>query len=277
MIMEIALACLIGGLVGGAELVSRYRDRPWAAILSLAGLLYLFVNIIAAVVALIIVTAAGWRFGLPASMGETAQMFARVSTAGFGSAMALRLSLAPAQAHGAGTGPVSLLNGILRLADQVMERKGALSRLSGNGLAGLSFERDHAALAELCCHLLEQFDLGEAQRLGGLAADLRQRTDLTDSDKLDCFGLELVRLVGERALRQAAQHLRERLEKEAVERSAAQAAGQVPAAAVEDRLAALPSTSEGSEFETSPTERPSRLRPSPNGASRLERKALSDV
>ncbi|MFD0538527.1 hypothetical protein ACFQY7_37205 [Actinomadura luteofluorescens] len=141
------------------------------------------------------------------------------------------MSFAPAQGRGAGTGPIALLNGILRLADGELERKRALSRLSHDDLVGLSFERDHAALAELCCHLMREFDLAEAQRLGGLAAELSGRDDLTDADKLDCWGLELTRLVGERALRQAARRLRDRPRDEA--RPAAEP-GQRPAVPAPD-------------------------------------------
>ncbi|QXJ23331.1 hypothetical protein AGRA3207_004472 [Actinomadura graeca] len=210
MIIEMFLAALIGGAIGVAELVARYRDKPVAALLSPGGLLFAFVNTSASVVALIAVTASGWTFGLPATMPPTTLMVVRVMAAGIGSAAVLRMSFAPAQTRAAGTGPIALLNGILRIADGELERKRALSRLSHNDLSGLSFERDHAALAELCCHLMREFDLAEAQRLGGLAAELSHRDDLTDADKLDCWGLELTRLVGERALRQAARRLRDR-------------------------------------------------------------------
>ncbi|WP_131737620.1 hypothetical protein [Actinomadura roseirufa] len=210
MIIEMFLAALIGGAIGVAELVARYRDKPAAALLSPGGLLFALVNTSASVLALIVVTAAGWTFGLPATMPPVSLLVVRVMAAGFGSAALLRMSFAPALARGPGTGPVALLNGVLRIADAELERKRALSRLSHNDLSGLSFERDHAALAELCCHLMREFDLGEAQRLGGLAAELGHRDDLTDADKLDCWGLELTRLVGERALRQAAARLRDR-------------------------------------------------------------------
>ncbi|QFG22628.1 hypothetical protein [Actinomadura sp. WMMB 499] len=210
MIIEMLLAALIGGAIGIAELVARYRDKPFAALLSPGGLLFAFVNVSASVVALIVVTAAGWTFGLPATMPESALVVVRVMAAGLGSAAVLRMSICPAQGRAAGTGPIAVLNGILRIADGELERKRALSRLSHNDLSGLSFERDHAALAELCCHLMREFDLAEAQRLGGLAAELSTRDDLTDADKLDCWGLELTRLVGERALRQAARRLRDR-------------------------------------------------------------------
>lgn len=190
-------------------------------------------------------------------------MVVRVIAAGIGSAAVLRMSFGPA--HSGGTGPVALLGGILRVADGELERKRALSRLSHNDLSGLSFERDHAALAELCCHLLREFDLAEAQRLGGLAAELSGRDDLTDADKLDCWGLELTRLVGERALRQAARRLRDRPRDE-LRPAAGQTAQAAPAP--DDHL-----------LETAPARpsvaKTSRLAPSTNG--RTERKSFSDA
>ncbi|MGI5206040.1 hypothetical protein ACQEU6_31265 [Spirillospora sp. CA-108201] len=267
MTIEMLLAALIGGAIGFAELVARYRDRPAAALLSPGGLLFVFVNASAAVVALIAVTASGWTFGLPATTPPASLVVVRVIAAGLGSAAVLRMSFAPAQGRGAGAGPVALLNGILRIADGEMERKRALSRLSHDDLAGLSFERDHAALAELCCHLMREFDLAEAQRLGGLAAELSGRDDLTDADKLDCWGLELTRLVGERALRQAARRLRDRPRD-----------GAGPAAEPERRPAA-PATDHDHLVETAPARPPvakaSRLAPSANG--RAERKSFSDA
>jgi hypothetical protein len=268
MIIEMFLAALIGGAIGVAELVARYRDKPVAALLSPGGLLFALVNTGASVVALIAVTAAGWRFGLPYTMPPTALLVVHVIAAGLGSAAVLRMSFAPAQTSTPGTGPIALLNGILRIADGELERKRALSRLSHNDLADLSFERDHAALAELCCHLLREFDLAEAQRLGGLAAELSARDDLTDADKLDCWGLELTRLVGERALRQAARRLRDRPHEE-------------PDAAEDERLAPVAAEPDPpAEPASVPPPRPplgktSRLAPHANG--RIERKSFSDV
>ncbi|MEV3923629.1 hypothetical protein [Actinomadura coerulea] len=267
MTIEMLLAALIGGAIGFAELVARYRDRPAAALLSPGGLLFVFVNASASTVALIAVTASGWTFGLPGTTPPASIVVVRVIAAGLGSAAVLRMSFAPAQGGGTGTGPVALLNGILRIADAELERKRALSRLSHDDLAGLSFERDHAALAELCCHLMREFDLAEAQRLGGLAAELSGRDDLTDADKLDCWGLELTRLVGERALRQAARRLRDRPRDDAR-----------PAAEPDQRPAA-PEPDHDYLVETAPARpsvaKTSRLAPSANG--RPERKSFSDA
>ncbi|TYK46789.1 hypothetical protein [Actinomadura decatromicini] len=210
MTVEMILAAVIGGAIGLAELVARYRDKPFAALLSPGGLLFVFINASASIVALIAVTASGWTFGLPLTTPPANITVVRVLVAAIGSAAVLRMSFGPASPGTIGTGPVALLGGVLRLADGELARKRALSRLSRDDLAGLSYARDHAALAELCCHLMREFDLAEAQRLGGLAAELSHRDDLTDADKLDCWGLELTRLVGERALRQAARRLRDR-------------------------------------------------------------------
>lgn len=212
MIIQLWCAAVLGGLVGAAELVARYRDRPGQAVLSPSGLMYVFVNAAAALIALVAIDAAGFRFGLPDAAPAAGLYVVQVMTAGLGSAMLFRTSFTLAQDRGISMGPISLLHGVLKIVDGAMARKRALSRLSGNELEGLSFERDHAALAQLVCHALPHFDLAEAQRLGELAADLRARADLTDADKLDCFGLELSWLVGECALAKAADRLRSRPE-----------------------------------------------------------------
>jgi hypothetical protein len=210
MIITLLCAALLGGVIGAAELVTCYRDRPGQAVLSPSGLIYIFLNATAAVAALVAVETFGFRFGLPETMSSVSIHVVQVMTAALGSAALFRSSFTLAQDRGITMGPISLLHGILKIVDGAMNRKRALSRLSGNELDGLSFARDHAALAELCCHALPRFDLAEAQRLGELAADLRACDDLTDADKLDCFGLELSRLVGERALGKAATRLRDR-------------------------------------------------------------------
>jgi hypothetical protein len=208
MVTRMLFAALLGAVIGGAELLGRYQDRPAAALLSPSGLLYVAVNATGSTLALITAEALGWTFVLPDGSPEIGAAVAQVLAASVGAAALLRSSFIISP--GVSIGPVLLLSGLLKIVDAAMERKRALSRLSGNDLHGLSFARDHAALVELCSHALRRYDLAEAQRLGELAADLRSRDDLADADKLDCFGLELSRLVGDRALRKAADRLRDR-------------------------------------------------------------------
>jgi hypothetical protein len=201
---------MVGGVIGGAELAARYRDRPAEAVLCPSGLMYVLVNAAASAIALIVVETGGRRFGLPEQASPVSVYVVQVMAAGLGAAALFRVSFAVAHDRNLNLGPIAVLHGMLRIVDGALERKRALSRLAHNDLAGLSFARDHAALTELCCHALQRFELSEAQRLGELASDLSRREDLTDADKLDCFGLELTRLVGERALRKAAERLRDR-------------------------------------------------------------------
>ncbi|MFL6056884.1 MAG: hypothetical protein ACJ72W_28895 [Actinoallomurus sp.] len=210
MVARMLFAALFGAVIGVAELVGRYQDKPAAAVFSPSGMLYVIVNASASTLALIMAESMGWRFALPQGAPPIGADVAQVMAAAIGSAAVFRSSFMIAQDKGISIGPILLLSGLLKIVDAAMDRKRALSRLAGNDLHGLSFARDHAALAELCSHALRRYDLAEAQRLGELAADLRARDDLTDADKLDCFGLELSRLVGERALRRAADRLRDR-------------------------------------------------------------------
>jgi hypothetical protein len=198
-ITRLFFAALLGGVIGVAELAACYRDRPATAVLSPSGLMYVLVNAAASVIALVAIETVGWRFGLPPFAPPASLYFVQVMAAGLGAAALFRMSFTLAQDRNISLGPIAVLHGMLKIVDGALERKRALSRLSHNDLAGLSFIRDHAALTELCCHALQRFQLAEAQRLGELASDLGAREDLTDADKLDCFGLELTRLVGERA------------------------------------------------------------------------------
>ena len=112
MTIEMLLAAVIGGAIGLAELVARYRDKPVGALLSPGGLLFIFVNASASIVALIAVTAAGWTFGLPPATPPASLMVVRVIAAGIGSAAILRMSFAPAHSKAAGTGPITLLKAL---------------------------------------------------------------------------------------------------------------------------------------------------------------------
>jgi hypothetical protein len=240
MVARMLFAALLGALIGGAELVGRYQDKPAAAVFSPSGLLYIAVNASASTAALIAAEAMGWGFALPEGAPAVGASVAQVMAAAVGAAAIFRSSFMIAQDKGVSIGPILLLSGLLKIVDAAMDRKRALGRLSTNDLAGLSFVNDHAALAELCSHAIRRYELAEAQRLGELAADLRARDDLTDADKLDCFGLELSRLVGEKALRKAAERLRDRPELE-------EAPAPAPAAVVEEVVPAV-DTEEETDF-----------------------------
>src|SRR4051812_10104240 len=65
MVARMLFAALLGALIGGAELVGRYQDKPASAVFSPSGLLYIAVNASASTAALIAAEAMGWGFALP--------------------------------------------------------------------------------------------------------------------------------------------------------------------------------------------------------------------
>src|SRR4051794_41676287 len=65
MVARMLFAALLGALIGGAELVGRYQDKPASAGFSPSGLLYIAVNASASTAALIAAQAMGWGLALP--------------------------------------------------------------------------------------------------------------------------------------------------------------------------------------------------------------------
>jgi hypothetical protein len=212
MIWQLLVAGALGCCVGVTELGARYRDDPVAALRTLPGLMYVTVNGAAAVAALVIVRAFGWTFGLPRGASELQVQVIQVLVAGIGSAALFRSSLFTVRQgdQEIGIGPSALLTGLLGMVDRGVDRRRALQRLGRDDLAGLSFDSDYVALTELFTGALQNLDKADAQALGELAARLKAESDLSDSEKLDCFGLKLLTLVGPKALQAAAQHLRDR-------------------------------------------------------------------
>jgi hypothetical protein len=211
-VLQLLLAGVLGGVVGATELGARYRDDPAAALRTLPGLLYAVVNAMAAVAALVIVKAFGWTFGLGSDASSLQVDVVQILVAGVGSAALFRSSLFTVRQgdQEIAIGPSALLTGLLGLVDRAVDRRRALERLKRDDLAGLSFDRDHVALTELCTGALQNLDKADAQALGELAARLKDQPDLSDPAKLDCFALKLLTLVGPKAVQAAAQRLRER-------------------------------------------------------------------
>ena len=77
---------ILGGLVGAAELISRYRDAPVRAMYNQPAAIYIALNVAASIAALKLIHVYGWKFGIAAT-GEGLR-WAQAGIAGT-SAMAL--------------------------------------------------------------------------------------------------------------------------------------------------------------------------------------------
>ena len=80
--VSLLLAGSIGAAVGMGELVSRYRDEPGRAARTRPAMLYMAVNALASVLALVLV----WTFQVPLDPAkpDNAQLALQIITAGFG-------------------------------------------------------------------------------------------------------------------------------------------------------------------------------------------------
>src|SRR5260370_23934615 len=58
--LDWTVVAVVGGVVGASELISRYKDNPWAAIKNWPAIFYIAINCAASVGALGLIHAYGW-------------------------------------------------------------------------------------------------------------------------------------------------------------------------------------------------------------------------
>lgn len=206
---QIALAwvivALLGGALGTAELVSRYRDSPISAICTWPAVLYILINIGSSVGAYGLAKVFHWSFNL----GDTslqrpedlaaAKEWSLVLVCGL-SAMALFRSSLFVRRIGdrdVGVGPISFLQVFLNAADAEVDRKRAVDRAAKvtKIMAAVKYEKARKVLPPFCLALMQSLS-DDVQR------DLARSLQLLDDDpmpadqKTRLLGLELVNVVG---------------------------------------------------------------------------------
>ncbi|MFI6920250.1 hypothetical protein ACIBIZ_09860 [Nonomuraea spiralis] len=205
-----AAVALIGAMVALAELVSRYRDDPSGALLSVPAALYLAVNAGGAVAALWMVTQFRWTFG---AAGESVA-FTQVLVAGFGSGALFRSSLFNVTAGNQviGVGPSAVLTVILSATDRAVDRGRARirSKVVGEIMAGFPFERGADALFQYSMAALQNFTPAETKVVEDRITSLRSGREATLPEQVKSYvlGLSLQALVGEKVLMELVASLR---------------------------------------------------------------------
>src|SRR2546421_3297513 len=186
----------LGALVGGAELISRYRDRPGSLIRVPSTWLYVLINAGAGVAALLLIHAFGWSFGAhdPDSVRAT-----QVLVAGLGSMALFRSSVFTVRVHDedVAVGPSALLSALLAAADRGVDRVRAQHRSSEarKMMSRVSFDKARLALPTLCLALLQNVS-AEDQRDLRVAVDALGGSDMTDPQKALSLGLLLMNIAG---------------------------------------------------------------------------------
>lgn len=138
------LAAAIGATVGAGEIVSRYKDAPNKALVTLPGALYVLSNALAAVAALGFMVAFNW----PATSEGT--WWTRAFAAGFGAVAFFRTSLFSVRMgdQDVPIGPSTVLQVMTRALDQAVDRERARNRATAvrEIMSEISYEASGAAL-----------------------------------------------------------------------------------------------------------------------------------
>ena len=205
---EFLAAGALGALVAIAELVSRYRDDPAAALISLPAVIYVGVNAAAAVGALYLIHAFNWSFG---AVGGTLGL-TQVLVAGFGSAAVFRSSLFNVTAGDqvVGIGPSAVLNVILAAADRAVDRQRAAIRAetAAEIMKDFSFA-DADSLLRYSVATMQNISSDEATVIENQIARLRDAANaqVSDSVKSYILGLCLLTITGRKVLERAVQQI----------------------------------------------------------------------
>ena len=201
----IVTASALSALLAISELVTRYRDDPTAAVLSTPAVVYVAVNVAAALGALYLIHVFGLSFGAKGTAREVTQ----VLVAGLGSAALFRTSLFNVSVGDEiiGIGPSAILSIILAAADRAVDRQRAVIRAvrAEELMKGISFSKNADELLAYCVATLQNVAPSEAKAIENRISDLQnsKNDNISDTIKSYILGLDLLTLVGDQVLEQA--------------------------------------------------------------------------
>lgn len=202
-----------GGLVGTAELITRYRDDPRKAVLSMAAATYILVNVIASASALYLLHVFDFKFGFRAAQTEQIRVV-QVLVAGIGSAVLFRSAVLSVVVGDqlVNLGPSAILAILTSAADRAVDRRRAQvrSRTIAECMTNVSFEKAAAALPTFCWGAMQNASKQEVDAVENIVNGLQSaaNADVPDQVKAYILGFALLNVVGESVLRQIADALR---------------------------------------------------------------------
>ncbi len=196
------LAGLLGGLLGIAELLSRYRDRPMRTFRRGAAWAYVTVNASASVLALVLIDQFEWDFGQSGGSLRATQ----VLVAGLGAAVLFRSSLFIFKVgdDNVGMGPSLVLTSLLGAADRSVDRDQASERLRvvGVTMTGVDFDKAKSALVSTCLAAAANVAAQEAIDLNTAVGALDGSAMSLEAKRI-VLGVLIIDTVGHEVLKQA--------------------------------------------------------------------------
>jgi hypothetical protein len=204
---------LIGMLVGITELLSRYRDSPWKALLNAPAAIYVLVNISASLLALLLIEVFKWSFTDDPTASK--EQWVRVLVAGVGAMSFFRSSLFTFRVGDKDVplGPGLIFQVLLDVTDRAVDRARAKPRSLAVAriMSGVSFPKAQAALPAYCFALMQNVTADEQAAFGKQVAQLSATTTMTDTVKSLALGPALINLVGDAVLLAAVESLKDEI------------------------------------------------------------------
>jgi hypothetical protein len=193
---QAAIAGAIAGFVGLAEIVSRYRSSPVFSMGRPAAWGYVFVNVVAGVLALYLVRAFGWTFGQTQNV-----TLWRILVAGFGALALFRSSLFTAKigSTDVNVGPSVVLGAILDACDRAVDRQSAqnlIAKFGDEEVNGLNPAAVSTALPVLCLALMQNFAPSDQALLAAELNKVQQESELTADAKMRAVLIQLAKYLG---------------------------------------------------------------------------------
>ena len=183
-------AAALGALVGGSELISRYRDSPAAALKTLPAWFYVFLNLVASAGALYLIHVNHWfedaRWKQILMAGVSAMAFFRTS-----------LFVVRAGDRDVGVGPSGFLQIYLSAADRAVDRARAHARSEAVAkiMQGVDYKKAFESLPPYCLALMQNLTPEEQKEVARAMKELDQGA-ADPSVKVRLLGLELINVVG---------------------------------------------------------------------------------
>ncbi|MBW8480782.1 hypothetical protein [Actinomadura parmotrematis] len=202
--VTVAIACL----VGVAELVSRYRDRPATLVRVPSTWAYVMINAAAGAGSLMLLHTFGWRFGV---QSEATAAATQVLVASLGSMMVFRSAVFTVRVgdEDVAVGPSTLLTSLLAAADRGVDRMQAKTRAreAGQIMQGVEFDEVSLALPTYVLGLLQNVS-AEDQAALRTAVDALSASPMSPQHKSLSLGLLLMNVAGPDVLGAAVETLR---------------------------------------------------------------------
>src|ERR1043166_5701975 len=192
------LVFLFGGAIGVSELVSRYRDAPFRALVTGPAFLYILLNALASFGALLLIRQFDW-IDPEKKPDDINVLLTQSLVAAFGAMAFFRTSLFNVRVGSTdiGVGPAGFLQVLLTAADRACDRTRARPRAKAVAdiMGGISFAKSKQALPSLCFGLMQNVSADEQRSFGTVVKDL-EGSQMDEAFKANNLGLALMNVVG---------------------------------------------------------------------------------